>query len=76
MTPTSIYQLNNSGSFHSTYLIKVINDESDIEKIKLDQKIENDVCKIELIDENGERITMAISIAKVSDEKLFSFNIH
>ncbi|MFA7290154.1 MAG: alginate lyase family protein [Melioribacteraceae bacterium] len=71
-TPTAVYKLKSKGSFHSTYLIKSINDELDIEKLYVVQKIENDICKIDLIDEQGRRINMSFNISDVSEDKLFS----
>ncbi|MCK9279382.1 MAG: heparinase II/III family protein [Melioribacteraceae bacterium] len=73
LTPTSIFQLSSNGSFHSAYLIKAINEEADIDRISVMQEIDDELFKIDLTDEKGEKISMSISLRNVDDNRLFSF---
>ncbi|MGD8780810.1 MAG: heparinase II/III family protein [Ignavibacteria bacterium] len=71
-TPTSIYQLSNNGTLHSTFLIKGINNKADIEKIKVSQKTDDMNCRINLTDESGQKICMSIANGEVDEKHIFS----
>lgn len=68
-TPTSIYQISNSGTLHSSFLLKEINNKEDIDKIFISQEVEDNVCKINFTDDSGQKISMKFSRGE-SDEKL------
>lgn len=68
-TPTSIYQISNSGTLHSSFLLKGINNKEDIDKIFISQEVEDNVCKINFTDDSGQKISMKFSSGE-SDEKL------
>lgn len=73
-TPTSVFHASHSGTFHSTFLIKPVDNESDIEKIITSQKVENMVCKIYLTDENAQEICISINNGEVDEKNLFSLS--
>ena len=73
-TPTSIFQLSKKGTLHSTFLMKGINNEADIEKIKVIQKIDGMNCNITLTEESGNIIRLKIINGDVDEDQVFSLN--
>jgi len=71
-TPTSIYQSMRTGNFHSSFLIKRVNSEVVVEKIKVRQKTKGMNCTIDLIDEFGKRIRMTIANGQVDEKSIFT----
>ncbi len=70
-TPTSIFQINSSGTLHSSFLLKGVNNEEDIDKISFGQEIKDKVCKINFKDESGQKISMKFISGKVNDKHMF-----
>ena len=73
-TPTSIYRFSNNGTLHSTFLLKTINNEADVEKIKTTQSIKDMSCTIKIKDETGQEISMTIINGDVNEKQIFSLS--
>jgi len=71
-TPTSVYQSNYDGTFHSSFLIKGVNGEADVEKINVSQKTDGMKCTLDLTDEFGKKISMTIANGDVDEKSIFS----
>lgn len=72
-TPTAIFRLRKKGTLHSSYLIKSIDNENEIEKVKVEQIIEGMNCNINLIEENGQKINIKIANGEIGEHEIFSF---
>ena len=70
-TPTSVYQISKNGSVHSSFLLKTVNTNEDIEKIKATQNIDDMSCHIKLEDEFGKKLSMTILNGKIGEEQIF-----
>lgn len=71
-TPTSIYESIHQGPFHSSFLIKGVTDEADVEKIHVSQETDGMNCTIVLTDEDGKKIRLTITNGKEDEESIFT----
>ena len=71
-TPTSVFQSTNNGTYHSSFLVMPVLDESDSEKINVHQNAENKICKILFDYKNVQKIGITFNNGDVEEEQIFS----
>lgn len=74
-TPTSVFCASSNGTYHSSFLVIPVDSENVIEKISVNQKVKEKICKIVLTDESAQKYCFTINNGEVEEKDLFSLKV-